>query len=351
MKCVMIVSTQMQLINCIEVCEHYSLVVYELIVYCRSIEREKQLKLLLKEKRIKMYFSHIIYFTIPSNRFASFIKQYHYKLFIYFHTKAKKYDSCVVGNNFPIQNRYLIYRIKKQNPRAEIYVADDGLATLTTYKLRLREIQGEQNVYSFSSRILKFVYLLSKVNNFFVDSLVYHTNFNLDHNNRDRYVRNKYSFLKSYVFAFQSRFLPYDPEIIFLGQPLVQKKIISRESFNNYIRFVVTSFRCKKIVYYMHPEEELNDDIFEIDVVNMIKVLKEPYSFELFAYTLTYKCKIISFYTSTLISLKSMNISSELFAIYLEEIDTNNSSYFVNVKDAYQYLKKNGINIINMSSR
>lgn len=342
MKTIVMASTQMQLLNCIELCKHKGIRSATLIVFCYSETRRQQMKEFLDIPEIRENFGKLIWFTAPRNKLLHVLFHLWFRIFLWLHFKTSTYTTCIVGNGFPVQNRLLMYHA--QNSNADIFVTDDGLASVTSYNLRCVEIEKGVAANSITSGSDRLAYISSRVINYIPRKLNYYTVYDFPANKIDTTIYNEYIFLKSNYHIFNSNILNASPDIVILGQPLVQKNVISKESFNYYIRNVIKENPTSKIAYCMHPEENLDEDIFDDEVKNSIVVLKDKFPFEILA-PAAKLVSVYSFYSSALINLKCMNLPFFVYAIYIKEIDHNDALLYSRIKDCYSYFEKEGLTI------
>lgn len=345
MKSIMLVTTQMQLLNCIELVSKYDKKVDLLIVICHSRSRREQLEKLLKIEDLRKFITEIKYIILKKEGISSLTSQISCKFQLGKLAKLYKYDECIIGNNFPTQNRFFIYKVMKNNPNCKLFVCDDGLATLSSYKNRLLQLKGVKNAYPKNSRALEIVYMFSGVDNYVPKIFNYFTVYNLEDNFVDKYIQNTYEYLRSHLRSFYSDGDFSNYSVIILGLPMIQYNILDKNSFNKYIRNILNLSPNHKALYIMHPQETIDEQDFDVDIIGQIKAVKLDYPVETLLSVLDNKI-IYGFYTSALVNLKYMNLNSSFYAVRVKEVLDKNDEYSKRIESVYQYLLGNGIQII-----
>lgn len=346
---VAIVSTQMQLINCIELLFENKKRIDLLVVLCHTKSRYAQIKKMLDIPEVSSFFAKVRFLTLEKKGIKGLISQYTCKNCLSIIARHYKFDECILGNNFPIQNRFFIYEVSRYNTNCIFYVCDDGLASLSSYENRKTQLNRNVNAYPLNSRVLQFVYMFSGVNMFIPRRFIYFTIYNLEDNGVDMITRNSYSFLRSFPRLFSNVNVMDIHDVVFLGQPLLQQRIVSKNEFNKYVRFVLKQSPINRLLYVAHPQENVSESDFDADIKGCISIVKLDYPIETLFPILESK-DVYSFYTSALVSLKYMSSNIHLHALWVQEIIEKKNEYSDRVKSVYTYLADHGIHVVNYIS-
>lgn len=344
MKGIAIVSTPMQLINCVELMYKKNFDVSVLILLYTNHRRCESMKDILKIQEIKAHFDTVKYINLGTG-----IRSLGFNIYLRFLLSSLSgldtYDICVIGNHFLIQSRYLILKITNKSPNCNFYICDDGLATLNSYRCRLAQIREGKNVFPCSQRARKVAFMFSGINNFIPRSLCFFTVYSLEKNAVDSYIYNTYDYIRSHLYLFNSSvdFNSYDT--IFIGQPLYQKGILDMTTFNKCLKYVIERSLRGKILYILHPQEDINSLQLNEDLKDCVDAFSFDYPIETLLSALENK-SIYSFYTSALVNLKYMNLCSNFYALWLKDVLEMNNNYSRALKRVYQYLSANGIQVI-----
>ena len=239
-----IVSTQMQLVNCIEAINKYRYANNDLIIWTYSNNRERQLLSLLEKLDCKRIFNKVTVYTrhntgglrtyVSILNEKGFFKQY----------DVYGYDVIILGNYKLLQEKYFLKRVIRANKNVSVIVVDDGLATCETSNLRVLEVKTGKMVFDEITISYKFFYLSGYLFKWKApDSLEYFTSYNnLTISSSDTIVFNNNDFIKKK--AESDKFnLENDGKTIFLGQPLVQLNFLSAQTYTDYIE----TFVCEKL--------------------------------------------------------------------------------------------------------
>lgn len=353
MNSISIVSTQMQLVNCVEAIRQYGFTHNDLIVWSSSTNREKQLISLLDRFDYKSYFHNVsIHTRLSYGGVRSILSIFKEKKF--FKKSNCSVDAVLIGNYKLLQVKYFLHKLLRKNSAVNVISLDDGIATCEAVSLRNKEIHTHKMAFDDISRLFKLVYLGGFLWGWkSPEKVVFYTSFEqLIINSKVVAAKNNYSYIKSQLSSKSNESLSqYD--VVFLGQPLVQMALLTSEQYSRYILEYInkyTSCYTHQIVYIPHPAEETEQSLSEeIRSVINIKRLDLPIELYLIASSTLQKKKVVGFYTSALVVLKQMipcNII-DVFSIYVNEIekivDVNEKRI---LEDAYGFIEDSGVPIL-----
>ena len=340
MKTIVIVNTQLQLLNSIECLSHLNINRADIILYAQGRKRMYQLNKLLELDVINSFFYKVYRITnyFKKDRIIPWLTF----LFIWFVCKKNKYDNCIIGHYMFSTSKHLIRMCRKYNPQVNIYVVDDGMASLTIAESRIRELQTRDPISSMAieGRLLR-LYMKSRSEQYIAPKLTFFSVFNQLNNSKDRFIYNKYDFIKKNCYNISINQYFREAEIVILGQPLNDSL-----GYSNYLKYIAKVFELNincKILYYTHPEEKINENTFSS--FSNIKVVKNDYSIELISLLLPNCKKIIGFYTSALVTLQYFCPDIELQSIVVSSKDVN-EKYFPIYEKCYKNFEKRGITLL-----
>lgn len=349
MSTIALVSTQMQLVNCIEFLFKFNKRIDQLVVLCHSMSRHSQLEMMLDKPEVRVFFEKIQFIDLEKQGFKGIVSQYACRKKISVIAKQDVFTEFVIGNNFPIQNRFFIQQVAQHCPLCKFYVCDDGLASLSSYDNRIMQLQDKVCAYPVNSKVLKCVYMFSGVDKFIPREYTYFTIYNLKDNHVDKYIKNPYMFIRTHPHLFNHEFIVDDFDTVFLGQPLLQQRLLDLVGFNTYLRYVVNGSSRDRVLYVAHPQEKIEQCSFDDDLRNRITIVRFDYPIEAFISMLETK-QIYSFFTSAMVTLKYMSPTINLYSIWVKEIMDKGDEYSERVGKVYEYLLSNEIPVIHVRS-
>lgn len=336
MKTISVVSTQMQLINCVEYLFQTHSDSNILIVTTKSRYRKKQLCEILENKCYSKYFYKIIYLSMTNIRFFDFFHLIIYTLYIRVFCLFKKFDICLLGNYRDFLGR-LLYRYLRSD---ELIVVDDGLASLSIEAGRHGELKEYKSPYIFiPNRLIRFFchnntrFIPNKVNFFTIYDLKIFGN--------DLRTSNNYIYLKKISNTFNIPDILRQADAIFVGQPLY-RNYLSKDKYAWYLRQYAKNVHGS-IVYYPHPEETYKEWL-EMRLNDNYIYVENKFSFELLLSCVKENVNIVSFFSSILSNAKHINQLINLEAVYLSEIDNNQTLSYLQL--SYNKFKDEGIKIL-----
>ena len=342
MKTIVIVNTQLQLLNSIECISHININKADLILYAQGKGRMSQLEKFLQVDTFRSCFNRIYRFTnyFKKDRIIPWLSF----LFIWYLCKHNRYDNCIVGHYMFSTSKHLIRMCRKFNPHVNIYVVDDGMASLMIAEKRNQELHTKDSISNMAieGRLLR-LYMKSRREEYFTPKLVFFTVFNQLNNSVDRFICNKYEFInKLFTDIFIGKNM-IEAEMIILGQPLYLNSGIRYKDYMKYIAKVVDQNSDCKIIYYPHPEEKLDEDAFRL--FQNLKLVKNEFSIEVISLLLPNCKKVVGFFTSALVTLKYFRADIELQSIVVSPKHVEAKFYPVYEK-CYKDFEERGITLL-----
>lgn len=342
-----IVSTGLQLINCVEYVKTQEESDNLLIVYSFSKRRMKQIKELIDNKTYNSVFRKVIYLREISNRYLNVFNVIFIIVRLYL-ICLRKVKCCIAGNYLIASHRFLIARYYKRD--VKVVLVDDGLTTTEVAKWRPIELkEGVVHMFngSFTTRLFYLPVRMSCV----PKNVQYFTVYDVNVSSiGDEYIRCDYKYLKAHINNFEINPEVFLGDCFFIGQPLY-KDIISKQSYCLYLNKFAKLTDKKHLLYIPHPAE----DRFEQDVLpfldNKYIVVKTSLPFEILASIIKPGASVLTFYSSVIVNLLEMRKDLDLSAIYLTEIDSFQgplSPIWMGIKDSYSYFEEKNIRIHKM---
>lgn len=121
-----------------------------------------------------------------------------------------------------------------------------------------------------------------------------------------------------------------EEKVLFVGMPLVQLDIVSREFYLKNLREIKEKFSDKKVFYVPHPREN-EDNIAKVAEIFEIKVFKGIFEEE-YLNSAIFPKTVVSFYSSVLGNLCYLRAKTDIYAIHISE------SNFLRKKIHHKYL-------------
>jgi len=182
-------------------------------------------------------------------------------------------------------------------PHNEIVVLDDGIATIKIAEDRKKGVLENKN-----DSVIKKLKLYSKkifqgVKNKSKNSLCFFTMFDVAPGENDRVIKNSFEHIRSAI-----DLLPVSDEVYFIGSPVSETGILSRDECFMHMRRVIKYFSNKKIIYIAHRRESA-------EKLNMIKN-DLNLSVVLFDYPIEYQLALIGPRPKVLASFVSTALDS-----------------------------------------
>lgn len=344
MKTMVIVNTQLQLLNSIECLYHLNISNADILLYAQGRKRMNQLNKLLELDVFNSFFNKIHRITnyFNKDRIIPWISF----LYVWYLCKLNKYDNCIIGHYMFSLSKHLIRLCKKFNPKVNIYVVDDGMASLYIAEKRVQELQTKDPISNIAieGRLLR-LYMKSRATEYVTPKLTFFSVFNQLANPKDYFIYNKYKFINGNLTNIPLSRDIVEADIVILGQPLYLNNGIKYADYMKYIAKVADQNSDYNILYYPHPEEKLRKEDFSN--FSNIKLAKNDFSIELISLLLPNCKKIVGFFTSALVTLQHFCPNIELQSIVVSPHDVNEKHYSIYEK-CYKDLDARGITLLKL---
>lgn len=210
-----------------------------------------------------------------------------------------------------------------------IYIIDDGFATINVYK----KIKNTFN-YDYKEKIkliLSFFRYRYKIN----ENITFFTMF-APLFSKENVINNEF------INIFHNISKKTSENIYFLGTPLVEDKIVSKEYYLKKIKEITDHFGSVSVTYFPHRREE-RKKLREIELKTEIKVQEISIPIELYLMDAEWPSKVISFYSTALYSISKMFSKIEVYAINIESTEINSSKEEI---DAIYRILKSEVKVI-----
>ncbi len=228
----------------------------------------------------------------------------------------KQYQYIFTGHLGNI-NIALISSLKKE----KVFLIDDGTATLKLHQNILNpNIKSKK---SLNTLIREYRYkifgLQSSLKN---EQINYFTFFELLPHQQEEIIQHHFSFIKK---LFLNKPKESDNVIYLLGQNFIELGAVEEEIYIQYLKKIIHYYKNKKIIYYPHRAESINQKYKELNSRTFqIKESKQPIEIE-FLINNIYPSHIASFTSSALFSLHQIfpKASIDSFIIKPEDLLTH----------------------------
>ena len=267
MKNLIIVSTQFQLLNSIELIKsHLKEKNFSLILFYSTKFNEEQILRLAKKHQIK------ILFKIKQKTLIQYVN-------LFFKTITNiNVNTLIIGNIEDNMMKVSLRIIGFKN----LYFVDDG-----------NILENVNNKPSFLNKHLPVTYF---------------SFFNLKSNNYYKFIENSYTFLKSNSNNIK------DDKVFFIGQPMVEGGLLNQEAYVEFISKLSKHFN-QKLIYILHPRE-LKAKFSDSEFIKTIRLKQGVETY--FINRKTLPLKILSFYSTALTSLPKIIESKHLEINYID---------------------------------
>ena len=340
MRSLSIVSTQMQLLNCIEYITLNNISSNHLILFALSPSRYSQLNDILEVSCNKNIFDKITPFVFGKIKLLNFSKAIFLYLYILLLSFKKEYKVCIVGNYRVSYGR----KFWALRPDVEKIAVDDGAATVTWFKVRNEELKTRVPQLFYTTRLLRVI--LQNKRDMIPDNVKFFSIYHSLLPSSDIIINNSYKYLRSNIKSYSNSSSILSRRFIFLGQPLYLHDIISIENYNAYLLKMYETVG-RDFVYYPHPEE-YNDTWMCDAVKSHYKYVENHFSFEIYALMAEKPLTIVGFFTSALTVIKDLRPNFDIISIKFSEISKLNKKYAGELENVYKYFDESGIQIISM---
>jgi hypothetical protein len=237
--------------------------------------------------------------------------------------EKNKIEKLFVGEYRSDHVNHIVNSLTNQN----IYLLDDGLAQLNYHK----EI-GEQPTKVKARRVLYkcFFYNLKPIK---------YTFFSIFDIENEKIIKNNYTFFKKQIGSKK-----IENSIYFIGQPLVELGIMSKENHKKELNKIIDFYKAKEFIYILHRREEVEnvkklsielnfkykefDSLIELEMINS-KII--PSSFA-------------TFYSTAIVTLPSFILETE-YRVFRSQDNIINKKFINNISNTYKELNKMGLKV------
>lgn len=343
MKSLSLISTQMQLINCIEYLVTHKIEENEVVFWALSKTRKTQLLDVFNIPCNRQLFKGYRFFTFNGGNIHDILVSVWMLFKMWIWALTKKVDVFILGNYKTCYGRFFWYK----QPNAKRTVVDDGLGTPIWYEIRAnRGFKGISEMF-YDNKIIRSL-LKRKEDAMVPESVRFFSIYTDIKNPNDSVEFNSYSYLKANIGQYPESDAFKSCDFVFLGQPFHTRGYVSHQKYNEYLKKTYSYIGEKQAIYYPHPEE--TDNSWMDDVVKTkYQFIPNKMIFEVFALAMKPKSVIASFQTSSQPILLKLCPDIKQLAVYLEEADGQHTPFFEEIKEAYKYLENLGIPVIHLS--
>jgi hypothetical protein len=193
------------------------------------------------------------------------------------------------------------------------------------------------------SRYLKYLYLNHSFKSFIPDSITFFSVYDhLEYDETDIFEKCNYIYLKKMSFNSQSEMGRFDLAII--GQPLGKEGIIKKERYCNVINDFINSKCSGSIIYIPHPIEDTTESL-TLELRERIHIERPSVPFEMWIISSRVN-SVVGFYSSALINIRYLCPDIFVNSLFPKEIKESQSLFLQEAREAYNYQKQVGINVI-----
>lgn len=297
-----IVRSPLQLLNAIEAKEHFNTQNNILVLYygIRG-KNSEQMDALVDESE---WSNIVVYEHGEVGKLSKILTQ------VSLVKKLSKYDcKYIFSGEYGTVNLLILANTNHE----EHYLVDDGITTLHLYEISNPNIHKDYTLKR-KLKILRYALFglkvkMQKLTNFFtIYDLVPYSN--------QKIVQNKYSALK----AKYLKDIEQDNKLYFLGQHIVQRKLMDDATYVKYIQKIIKHYN-KIIIYIPHRTETISD---ELNALFNDRFILQPSTAPVeiaFLLNNTYPKHIASFYTSALFTLDKIFGDAQIDSIYINPDD------------------------------
>lgn len=242
----------------------------------------------------------------------------------------RKYEcDYIFSGELGTLNLLVIANTKHKN----LYLIDDGIDTLHLYKISNPNISRDYTLKR-KLKILRYALFglkvkMQKLINFF-------TIYDLEPFLDQKIVSNNFNALKKRYL----KDLKQDDKLYFLGQHLVQRKLMDNSTYVNYIKKVIQYYDAT-IVYIPHRTETISE---ELKLLFNDKFILQPSTGPVetrFLLAHIYPKHIVSFYSSALHTLDKIFDKTQIDSIYINPDDLLKQDNAIN--ESYEFLEKTDV--------
>jgi hypothetical protein len=278
-------------------------------------------------KDFNFEYSSIVYITKLYDKLVLF-KIFYFKIwFIQFKLRFKTFENIYIGS---YSNFYHLSIIGEYENYSKIFLLYDGMQLMSvaynrlTAKDKVRSLPTAFTALGFKQPLIKS---LNFVSPFFLRVHPNDSSVILQNNNNFNHPKL------------------VESEVIVVGQPLEQLKIVSEKFYLRCLQDIIQKFPNKKVFYVPHPREN-NDSIAKISSILEIKSFGKIFEEE-YLRSSVFPQTVISFYSSVLGNMAFLKTSTKLYAIAIPEANFRRKELYENYKLTLKFLKKQGVQVIN----
>lgn len=314
MKSVCIVSTQMQLLNCVELIRSLKIECNDLFIIAPTSKRKEQILGVIEVLSYKSLFETI---TILEPKYKwSFLNSLYCRNRIHHYFSGRQFDTIVLSNYKEILVRYSYFCAWKKQPSLTTYLVDDGLSLLEIVRRRNHELANNEASISINSRHLFLVFPIRRLKKCIAPKLVFFTNHKLkDLSRYDELIINDYRHLRKTDAA--NLQLNYNASIFIIGQPLSQQGIVDKNVYNDYLLSFIEENNCHNgfTCYVPHPVEVVDNNLDD-RIRQMINIVTFELPFEIYALSFPSSMIIVGFYSAALYNVHMIRPDLRVVCIY-----------------------------------
>lgn len=220
----------------------------------------------------------------------------------------KQHYHYVFCGNLSSIGKMILASIQKD----KVYLLDDGAVTINHYLNTLE--QHKKNIkYPLKKKIRHWRFNLFGLKTIPTDTLNLFTSYQFTPRGEEEIAHNDLKYFKQ---TFLSRTVT-DETVYFLGQPLVDIKLLSDTTYINYIQKIIRFYQ-RKIIYIPHRAESISEELKSLQNENfIIHEINQPIELE-FISSNRYPKYLCSFYSSALFTLNILYPESEIIAFIIE---------------------------------
>ncbi len=299
------ITSPLQLINAIEAREHFKTRNNLLVVIFTEYDSKNrhQINNLVNEQE----WDEVIRFDLRGkDSKTTFFKQIRLVKLL----QKQHYDYVFCGNLSSI-GKMIIASIQKNT----VYLLDDGAVTINHYLNSSGKHKSNKKL-SLTKKIRQWRFNLFGLKTLPTDTLNLFTSYRFTPHGNEKIIPNDLKYFKQ---TFLSHTIP-DETVYFLGQPLADIKLVSNETYLEYIRKIIDFYQCK-IIYIPHRAEIVHENLLQLKNENFIvHEIHQPIELEFIASN-QYPLRICSFFSSALFTLNILYPKSEIISFVIESDD------------------------------
>ena len=319
-----VIASPLQLINAQEAVKKFSLNKNILVIIDTAGKNNTlQVNKVLK----KSFFQDIIRIeSSKKSRFFIYVK-------LIKQLQKKSYNKVFLGN-FGSINHMIASNVNLK----KLYLIDDGTITISIYEGLIKRFQTKFNMKKIRFYLFGLTTELKHTLNYF-------TVFRLPAKENVEILHNDYSYLKK---EYSIKDFEKDKKIVyFLGQPLVENSLITKENYSKYMQEVIQYFKGNKIIYIPHRSEIFTDKIDSFVNENFV-IQQSTIPVELLFLEDKVAPSIVSSFVSTaLFTMEEIfHEKTEVISFKVEESDFLKDTEIYSTY--YKYLEKTSVRMVQL---